>query len=559
MIKRSRYFFYFLFLFFTVQTAVQAQQFWVPPGRQFMQPPDPFSYDLGVNKFDKDYYLYVAPTLNLNFGGDFGASLTVPLNFLMYDTDPKQENSKIGKLRAFDYNEKSDYFRLINNIWFGQYGVYKPGQWTYSAFLGKMFDGYVGHGTIVNRYVNNQRLDVYNVGLQADINSDYGGVQVFTNSIYSREVNSARVYIRPIAAAFKLFDIITGRPSRVSLLTVGQGNVADEAGRRKVYEEVGAEEKESYRALIEDQKTKEKKEGMIPFDKIPEKKKGAGGGVDGEEGSGKGLFNQDNFANRFAIGYTTAFDNKAPLELKFDTAGKLRVDDNNNPLVRSVEKLSISGYDFEYKLISAKYVELTPYYDVNKIKQIEGATGTHYGATLRLGGKDIYFQVKPEYRNMSATYIPMYFDSFYELERYQSNLQSNIPQTKLEAAKLRDPDGSKVKGYYTTVLFSFYRIAIETNYENYTGANNSRVFVGLYIPIGTLFLINGYYMKKGFDENKEAFKLDDRSQGALELAVKLGFASIRLQNVRKWVYDTTSGQYEAQDEQKVLFSSNLSF
>ncbi|PJZ58404.1 cytoplasmic membrane protein ImpL63 [Leptospira barantonii] len=547
MTKRSKYLITFLFLFFAIQTGIQAQ-LWMPPGRQYMHPADPFTYDLGVNKYQNDYYLYVAPTVNLNFGGDFGASLTVPLNFLMYDVDPKQENSKIGKLRSFDYNEKSDYLRVINNIWFGQFGKYTPGEITYSAYLGKMFDGYIGHGTIVNRYVNNQRLDVYNVGLQADMNSDYGGVQVFTNSIYSREVSSARVYVRPIAIGFKLFDIISGRSRLLSMLTVGQGNVADEAGRRKVYEEVGAEEKESYRALIEDQKTKEKKEEMIPAEKKQEKPQNL-----------KEFFNQDNFSNRFAIGYTTAFDNKAPLELKFDTTGRLKVDDNNNPLVRSTEKLTISGFDLEYKLLSSKYVELTPYYDVNKIKQIDNAKGTHYGAILRLGGRDIYLQVKPEYRNMSATYIPMYFDSFYELERYQSNLQSNIPQTKLEAAKLADPDAAKIKGYFTTVLFSFYRIAVESNYENYSGPNNSRVFVGLYIPLGTLVLLNGYYMKKGFDENKEAFKLDDRSQGALELAINLGFAAVRLQNVRKWVYDTASGQYQAQDEQKVLFSSNLSF
>ncbi|TGL96162.1 hypothetical protein EHQ76_16330 [Leptospira barantonii] len=547
MTRRSKYLITFLFLFFAIQTGIQAQ-LWMPPGRQYMHPADPFTYDLGVNKYQNDYYLYVAPTVNLNFGGDFGASLTVPLNFLMYDVDPKQENSKIGKLRSFDYNEKSDYLRVINNIWFGQFGKYTPGEITYSAYLGKMFDGYIGHGTIVNRYVNNQRLDVYNVGLQADMNSDYGGVQVFTNSIYSREVSSARVYVRPIAIGFKLFDIISGRSRLLSMLTVGQGNVADEAGRRKVYEEVGAEEKESYRALIEDQKTKEKKEEMIPAEKKQEKPQNL-----------KEFFNQDNFSNRFAIGYTTAFDNKAPLELKFDTTGRLKVDDNNNPLVRSTEKLTISGFDLEYKLLSSKYVELTPYYDVNKIKQIDNAKGTHYGAILRLGGRDIYLQVKPEYRNMSATYIPMYFDSFYELERYQSNLQSNIPQTKLEAAKLADPDAAKIKGYFTTVLFSFYRIAVESNYENYSGPNNSRVFVGLYIPLGTLVLLNGYYMKKGFDENKEAFKLDDRSQGALELAINLGFAAVRLQNVRKWVYDTASGQYEAQDEQKVLFSSNLSF
>ncbi|ASP42274.1 hypothetical protein AMR47_12640 [Leptospira interrogans] len=108
------------------------------------------------------------------------------------------------------------------------------------------------------------------------------------------------------------------------------------------------------------------------------------------------IFIQDNWVNRFAIGYTTAFDTKAPSELKLDTTGMLNVDENDNPLVKSTERLSITGFVFEYNLLSAKYIELTPYYDIIKFRQIEIAKGTHYGAILRLAGKDIYVQIKPE-------------------------------------------------------------------------------------------------------------------------------------------------------------------
>ncbi|WP_243393446.1 cytoplasmic membrane protein ImpL63 [Leptospira perolatii] len=529
-------------------------QLWVPPGRQFQQPPDPFTFDAGINKFNKDYYFYVAPTLNLDFGGEFGLSLTAPMNFLAYDVDPKDPTQKIGSLRKIDYDQKSDYLRVINHIWYGTYGLYKPGEVTFSFFAGKIFDGYIGHGTIVNRYVNNQRIDIYNAGLMADFNTDFGGVQVFTNSVYTREVAAGRVYIRPFAIAFKLFDILTGRDKFFTMLTVGQGSVLDEAGRKKVYEEAGVEgeDREKYRALVEDQKTKEQKEEMIPADKKKEDK----------ESTSKRLrefFNQDNFTNRFAIGYTTAFDNKAPTQLQFDTTGRLRLDSNNNPQVDETQKLQIEGFDAEYKLLSAKYVELTPYYDINKIKTLDGTKGTHYGAMLRLGGKDIYVKIKPEYRNMNSNYIPMYFDSFYEIERYQANVSSKIPETKLEHAKLADPDGPKLKGNFTSVIFNFYRLSLEANYENYSGPDNSRIFVGLYIPFGTTLLISGYYTKKNFNENKEAFKLDNNSVGAIEVALNLGFISLKVQNVRRWVYDSTSNQFIANDEQKVLFSSAVNF
>ncbi len=526
-------------------------QLWMPPGRQYMQPPDPFSFDAGVNKFNNDYYLYIAPTINLNFGGDFGMSLTAPLNILMYDQDPKDPSVKLGSIRKIDYDQKSDYLRIINNIWYGTYGLYKPGETTFSFYAGKIFDGYIGHGTIVNRYVNNQRIDIYNVGVMADYNSDYGGVQVFTNSVYTHEVGSARAYIRPLAIAFRLFDIATGRSQLFSMMQIGQGNVADEAGRKKVYEEAGVdpEDREKYRAIVENEKTKQPVEGMVPIDKKPET----------VQQRAKAFFNQDNFVNRFAIGYTTAFDTKAPTQLAFDTTGRLRLDTNNNPLVEQSEKLTIQGMDAEYKLISTKYIEITPYYDLNTIKTLNNAKGTHSGAMFRFGGKDIYAKIKPEYRNMDANYIPMYFDSFYELERFQSNVNSKIPETKLEAARLLDPTGPRLKGTFTSIVLSFYRMSIEANYENYSGPNNSRIFVGLYIPIGTLLMFSGYYTKKNFNENKEAFILDNNAVGALEAALNLGFISLRVQDIRRWNYDSVSNTFIAQDEQKVLFSSALSY
>ncbi|TGJ99306.1 hypothetical protein EHO59_15665 [Leptospira semungkisensis] len=542
----------FLSVYFVPYAGDELQaQMWMPPGRQFMQPPDPFTYDLGVNKFNNDYYLYVAPTINMNFGGNFGFSLTAPLNILIDDQAPKDPTTKIGSIRKIDYDQKSDYLRVINNIWYGTYGQYKPGETTFSFYAGKLFDGYIGHGTIVNRYVNNQRIDIYNVGLMADINSDYGGVQVFTNSIYTHEIGAGRVYARPLAMAFKAFDLMTGRSQLFSMMQVGQGNVADEAGRKKVYEEAGVdpEDREKYRAIVEDQKTHQPVETMVPIDKKPQT----------PQQKVKEFFNQDNFSNRFAIGFTNAFDTKAPTQLSFDTTGRLRLDSSNNPLVEQTEKLSIQGMDAEYKLISSKYVELTPYYDVNTIKILNNAKGTHSGIMFKFGGNDIYMKIKPEYRNMDANYVPMYFDSFYEIERFQLNTQTQTPQSKLQAAQLVDPNGPRVKGYFTSMVLNFYRISLEGNYENYNGPNNSRVFLGMYIPIGSLLIFSGYYTHKNFDQNKDAFKVDENSVGAVEAALNLGFISIRLQEIRRWVYDSTTNSFQAQDEKKVLFSNSLSF
>ena len=115
------------------------------------------------------------------------------------------------------------------------------------------------------------------------------------------------------------------------------------------------------------------------------------------------------------------------------------------------------------------------------------------------------------------------------------------------------------KGYFHTVILNIYRIGFEANYEDYTGSNNSRVFVGAYIPVASILRFSAFYIKKGFDKSGEAFKVDDRSQGAAELAINLGPVTIRAQNRRRWVLDSETNQFKAKDEQMLLFSGGTAF
>ncbi|MCE9500363.1 MAG: hypothetical protein K8R21_07685 [Leptospira sp.] len=511
---------------------------------------DFFSYDVGVNKYDGDYYAYIAPAFNFNFG-TFGINLGVPLNVLLLDRAPKTPGSKAGQIRKIDYDQKSDYLRFINYAWYGTYGEYKPGETTYSAYVGKIFNGYIGHGTIVNRYINNQRVDVYKVGVMADYNTDYGGVQVFTNSITDKEVSAGRGYIRPFAIGTKAYDWITGATPLFALMPAF-GNVQDEAGRKKVTEE--AKDKNLRSAeIVEDPLTGEIKEVPKKEEKKDEKK-------EEEKRKNRGpLFRADAWWNRFAIGYTTAFDANAPNTLSFDTTGNMKLDSKNNPVVINSVRAAIQGYDAEYKLWSSENLEVTPYYDVNTIKNVSNSHGTHYGVLAKIGGKEINLTLKPEYRRMTSNYIPMYFDSYYELERTQSNLNSNLPTPKWQYLKGLDPDGAIVKGYFYTAILNVYNFGFELNYEDYDGKDNSRIFLGAYIPIGQIFRISAYYNKKGFDKRSEALKIDDKSMGAGELAIKLGPFTVKLQDIRRWVLDSATGKYEAKDEQKILFSGGAAF
>jgi len=539
----KKFFFLLLFLPIVFLSAQTDSPPYMPPGAGLKPNTDTFSFDIGINRYNRDTFLYFNPMFHLDFDNKWGVSFQFPLNILLNDEEPKYPNSKTGMLRPGDYNTRADYQRILNFFWIGNYGIYKPGKITWSLYAGKMFNGYIGHGTIINRYINNQRIDYYKIGIMADLNTDYGGVQVFTNSISDKEVNAARVYIRPYGVVVGLMNL--GRADSVGLVL--PGNVIDEAGRKKVIEEIEDDgTKEKIIVVDRDPKTGELKEQEK---EIPKKR----------EEIPKEKAPLDTFWNRFAIGYTTAFDRSAPSELEFDTTGNLKYTKDNQPKVKKTKRVGIEGYDAEFKIINWDWLELTPYYDYNRFKKLDNARGRHYGVVFKLGGKSVNLTVIPEYRKMSSNYIPIYFDSFYEIERYQSNLDTNFPTPKYEYLQSKDPDGKEIKGYYYTAVLNIYKLGFEINYEDYDGKDNSRIFAGLYIPLGSMFRISGFYSKKGFEKFSQAFKVDERSQGAGELAINLGPITLKLQNRRRWVFDERENQYKARDEQMFLFSGGFSF
>jgi hypothetical protein len=501
---------------------------WTPPGANFRPTTSTFSYDAGLNHYNKDTYLYLAPGLNFNYE-KWGISFQVPLNILLVDHSPKIPNSKPGMLRPRDYDQKSDYAKLLNYVYYGKYGDYQRSKVTYSVFAGRLFDGYIGHGTIIGRYVNNQSIDQYKIGTMADINTDYGGVQVFTNNVVDRnELNAARGYIRPYGIARGIMNLFSNK-SEISMLA---GKVLDE-GRNKVGEEVN-EEKDSAKKPVKANR------GIKPDD---------------EEN------NSDSIFYRFAIGYTSAADGKAPSQLNYDTTGHLKYDNQNNISVNKSKRRGIEGYDAEFKIISMEYFELTPYFDYNRIKGLDNSRGRHYGAIAKIGTRNINLTIKPEFRRMSSNYIPIYFDSFYEIERYQYNLDvtGSLPITKEQFLESKNSAASpQVSGYYHTIILNVYNIGLEASYEDYSGKNNSRVFMGLYVPF-SIFRISGFYTKKNFDKQQQAFKLDDKAQGVIEFAASLGPITLKLQDRRRWIYDATTNQFQAKDEQMILFSGGANF
>lgn len=505
-------------------------QVWVPSGTE-MRRPSALQFDSGASLYQGDYYAYISPNFTYNHGSKFGYSVSLPVNVLLVDRNPLIENSRPGKVRDIDYNSRVDYSKILNYLSYGTYNQQVPGKVTYSFFAGRMIDGYIGHGTIINKYMSSSRFDSYNPGVVADINTDYGGAQYFSNSAVSLDVNAVRVYIKPLAIGRKVMSMYKSYSSDTAYMMPIRGKVIDEAGRPSVEDEVGIDKK------------KEDKKEVRPINKD----------------SRMEIYDNDAWYNRMTIGYTNAFDRNAPKELAYNTNGSpVTVANLDNPKTKETSRLTVEGFDLEYRLLNLSYMEFTPYVDVNRIKEFDKAQGTHYGAIFRLGTKDLNIIFKPEFRNMSSNYIPMYFDSFYEVERFQTFPVASPMRPKYDTIRTL-PSNSRVNGYYHTLYINFFHFGFEFAVEDYGGKNNSRVFLASYIPIGSSFMLSFYYTKKGHDRNGNAFTIDDNAQAAAELSKSFGPLMLRVQNLRRYVLDVPEKSFSSIDEIRFLVSGGISF
>lgn len=506
-------------------------QVWIPTGTETRRP-SALQFDSGASSYRGDYYGFVSPNFTYNHGSKFGYSFSLPINILALDRDPVTEGAKPGKIRDIDYNSKADYFRVLNYISYGTYNQQVPGKIKYSIYTGKVIDGYIGHGTIVNKYQSASRFDSYNPSVMADVNSDYAGVQYFSNSVSNFDVNAARVYIKPLAIGRKIYSMLgNGTGGMVYMMNI-RGKVLDDAGRKSVEEEIDPDAKPS------ETKTKE----IRPINKD----------------SRMEIADEDPWYNRLTLGYTNAWDKSAPVQISYNTNGSPVTEVNlDNPKTKDVTKVSIEGYDMEYRLLNLAFLEFTPYLDFNRIKNLDNSTGTHYGAMMRLGTKDLNLIFKPELRQMTGNYAPIYFDSFYEIERFQSFPTGAPIRTKLD--QLQNQSNATVKGYYHTIYINFYHLGFEFALEDYGGKDKQRIFAAAYIPIGSSFKLSFFYTKKGYDGQGKAFQIDENAQGAAEISKSFGPLMLRLQNYRRYYLDSSEKTFQSTDELRVLVSGGFSF
>lgn len=203
----------------------------------------------------------------------------------------------------------------------------------------------------------------------------------------------------------------------------------------------------------------------------------------------------EGWRSKFATGLSFAGDVSAP----HLTEGQL-----------GYEGLYISGIDVEYRIQVMKSLRITPYIDYMQILRYGG--GIHLGVQKEFISSFLnsVSTMKLEYRYMAKNYLPTYFDTIYEMERwgYQYNEDEMDYLTKLDILEGSEKEYGE-HGYMGSISINFGGyLSILGALEGREGEDDSEIYLGLSVPDILNLGVDIFYYKNRFDIFMEAFDPD---------------------------------------------------
>jgi hypothetical protein len=435
-------------------------------GMMGAEPKNEAGGQLGVAQIEGDYYLQLTLRTALNLG-KVGLGLQIPLNLQL--TGDKT-GDYYGIIRHEDWNEWTKFLKVIRYVRYG----FKHNEADYVYVLVGELAAQIGHGTIMDRYLNNVDLNTFHLGSAIDVYTPFGGAEtvvsnygaVFGSKDGSRIVGS-RLYLKPVG-------IVNGEDSLLNIFAIGASVVSDLNAPRSIAQvyETNAD-------------------GTPILDAA-------------------GLQKHHN-------------DTDSSGNLKADIAGAQ----------------TAYGFDLEANVLNTTMVKITPYTDLNFISG--GGAGWHLGTLVTFTmpiGFDLTIPIRLEYRRFKENYIPAYFSTFYELERYAFPTGKSAIGPKAAVVRAM-PSGKGINGYYGDMAFNFAGlIQVGGLYEWYDNSDPSfSIFAS--VPALETIQAKAYYAKTGVKSAKDAFTFDDRSFLVAEARYEIiSYTYVVGRFTRRWTLDT---------------------
>ena len=170
-----------------------------------------------------------------------------------------------------------------------------------------------------------------------------------------------------------------------------------------------------------------------------------------------------------SLGVSTAADLSAPYTLDRNGFQYPNVGDDGEPVVAETRRAQLVGADIETKVLKTEGADIKPFVDYSRLLDIGTPTGV--GAKGQGGGgltagvlgrfnagevKTHAFRVVLEGRYFDGNYLPGYFDTFYEVQKFQfiTGKANTAYEPKLRTILGRD-NAHKRAGYYAEAAYQY--------------------------------------------------------------------------------------------------------
>lgn len=226
------------------------------------------------------------------------------------------------------------------------------------------------------------------------------------------------------------------------------------------------------------------------------------------------LKSENLLAKSLSVGVSGATDWRAPWQLTTDAASGLRQVDQQGRLLSQARPVGLIGFDAEVKVVKTRNVDLKPYVDYSML--IGGDGGFTAGVLGRFNvGTDLVnaFRVVAEFRALGSRYLPSYFDTFYEIERFifaSEEVAGQVSRNALtrQQVVLDRGLGNRV-GYYVEASWGIPgKVGVTLAAEGVSNAPNTNLIAHLEVPVLDFLQVFGSYYKRGITSPAQIFRID---------------------------------------------------
>ena len=203
----------------------------------------------------------------------------------------------------------------------------------------------------------------------------------------------------------------------------------------------------------------------------------------------------------FRLGFSIAVDPLAPRFLALDVWGRPELEQAAKLRVAQSRLLALSGVDVSWLVGAEQGSHLRPYADLNTSWD---GLGLHLGVSGHLRLSRLRLGLQLEYRATSSGYAPDYFDTFYDVDRYQAQL--GVDASRLGALGLTTKVDQLERGAFgahgalAQVTFDAgARAQLKLGYRYHEGPDAHRTWLRLVTAPVTALQLGAMVMMRGVE------------------------------------------------------------